>query len=105
MAESEFNTAVVDAELSGRKLRLQAIQISRLMSGETYQGTSYTIRPKNLGGVLRMTSASAASVFVPPATQLAARDNDVVNVLQLGAGRVTFVAGLGVTINTPETLS
>jgi hypothetical protein len=105
MAESEFNNAMVDADLAGRKVRVPVTQIARQMSGETYAGTSYTIRPKNIGGVLRTTSGSVVLIVVPPASQLAASDNDVVNVLQLGAGQVTFVAGLGVTINTPETLS
>lgn len=105
MAESEFNGAMLEAELSGRKVRIQAAQIAKLMSGETYAGTSYSIRPKNIGSVLRTTSASAVSIVVPPASQLPASDNDFVNVLQLGTGQVSFIAGPGVTINTPETLS
>ena len=104
MAENELNAAMLDAELSGHKLRLPATQISKLASGETYAGTSYTIRPKNLGGVLRTTSGSPVAIIVPPSTQMAASDNDVVNILVLGAGQVTVVAGAGVTVNTAETL-
>jgi hypothetical protein len=104
MAESDFNAAVLDADLLGHKVRMPATQIAKLSSGETYSGQSYSLRARNLGGVLRTTSGSAVSIVVPPSSQLVASDNDIVNVLQLGAGQVTFVASAGVTINTAETL-
>lgn len=105
MSESEFNLAMVDADLRGSKIRMPVTQIASSSSGETYAGTSYSLRRKNIGGTLRTTSGSAVSIVVPPSTQLAAAENEFVNVLVLGAGQVTFVAGDGVIINTPETLS
>ena len=104
MAEDEFSAAMFDADLSGHKVRMPATQIAKQTTGETYAGTSYTIKRRNLGGVLRTTSGSAVTVLVPPSTQLDASDNDVVNILVLGAGQVTVVAGAGVTVNTAETL-
>lgn len=54
--------------------------------------------------IVAMNKATAVSVEVPPASSVAFGIGTSVVVAQLGAGQVTVVAGVGVTIRTPETL-
>jgi len=61
----------------------------------TTSGTTYTLALTDADNVVTTTSASAVTVTVPPSVFSA---GDVITVLQLAAGQVTFAQGSGVTI-------
>ncbi|ESY58298.1 MULTISPECIES: hypothetical protein [unclassified Mesorhizobium] len=69
---------------------------------EFFAGTSFTLSPRERW--VRTTSASAVSIVVPPYSAVPFPPGTSRTVLQGGTGQVTFVAGDGVTINSPETL-
>jgi hypothetical protein len=60
-------------------------------------GTTYTLVSGDLNKLVTASNASAITVTVPPSVYSA---NDVINVQQIGAGKVTFVQGSGVTITS-----
>ena len=64
-------------------------------NGQT--GTTYTLVSGDLNKLVTASNASAITVTVPPSVYSA---NDVINVQQTGAGKVTFVQGSGVTITS-----
>jgi len=68
------------------------------------QTGSYTTVLSDAGKVVRVNSATAATVTIPPASSVAYNTGTIIGVRQAGAGQVTVAAGSGVTINTPETL-
>ena len=63
-------------------------------------GTAYTLVLTDSQKRLTMNNASANAVTVPPNSSVAFPINSVLPVFQLGAGRTSFVAGAGVTINS-----
>lgn len=69
---------------------------------EFFAGTSFTLSTRER--FVRTTSSSPVSIVVPPYSSVPFPPGTVRSVLQGGTGQVTFVAGDGVTINTPETL-
>ncbi|TPN45312.1 hypothetical protein FJ976_24060 [Mesorhizobium sp. B1-1-9] len=69
---------------------------------EFVSATSFTLSARERW--IRTTSGSAVSIVVPPFSAVPLPPGTVRTVLQGGVGQVTFVAGDGVTINTPETL-
>lgn len=60
-------------------------------------GTTYTLVAGDVNKLVTASNASAITVTVPPSVYSA---NDVINVQQTGAGKVTFVQGSGVTITS-----
>lgn len=70
---------------------------------EFFSGTTFTLSPRERW--VRTTSSSAVSIIVPPYSSVPFPPGTTRTVLQGGTGQVTFVAGGGVTINSPETLS
>lgn len=60
-------------------------------------GTTYTLVSGDLNKLVTASNAAAITMTVPPSVYSA---NDVVNVQQTGAGKVTFVQGSGVTITS-----
>lgn len=75
---------------------------SEKLTIKTVATTSYTLLATDVSPTyLRFTNAAAIDVTVPPNTFLPGQQ---VHVRQVGTGKVTFVAGAGVTIMTPETL-
>ncbi len=70
----------------------------------TYDGSSRLFRRSDSGCLIQTTSGSAVSLIVPPSSQTTFPIPTRISVAQMGAGQVTFVAGDGVTINSPETL-
>lgn len=66
--------------------------------------TAYNLRLSDSGKLLTTTSASATTITVLPATSVSFNDLAVITWVQMGAGQITFAAGDGVTIRSPETL-
>lgn len=65
---------------------------------------NHTLELSDAGCYLRMNAAGAKAFTVPPNASVAFPTGTVMQLRQVGAGQVTITAGVGVTINTPETL-
>lgn len=77
--------------------------VNRLAEARDIEDTSYELRLRDVGKVLRFTSASAATLTVPAADQvLAFPTGATVEVYAAGAGGVTISAGSGVTIRNND---
>lgn len=68
-------------------------------------GTGYTAALVDNGAIITMTNASANAVTVPPNSGVAFPIGSTLTVIQNGAGTTSFLAGAGVTLNNPSTLS
>jgi hypothetical protein len=71
----------------------------------TTQTVSYTLVLTDAGGFVKLNSASAVNLTVPPNSSVAFPTSTVISGMQYGAGQVTLVAGSGVTIRTSSTLT
>lgn len=63
----------------------------------TFSGATYTLASTDADGAVTSTGASSVTLTVPPSVFVA---GDIVTILQMGAGQVTFAAGSGVTITS-----
>jgi len=69
-------------------------------------GATYTFALTDIGKTVTSSNASAQTYTIPPTASVAWPTNTTLNVVNLGAGTVTFAAGAGVTVtNTAATLS
>ena len=68
------------------------------------QTASYTLVLADGGKAVEVTSASATNVTVPPNSSVAFPVGTVIEVTQVGAGKVNIVQGAGVTINNAGSL-
>lgn len=68
-------------------------------------GTSYTAVLGDAGYLVTMNNASANTFTVPPNSSVAYPIDTFMYVAQIGAGATTIVAGSGVTINAPSSLT
>ena len=68
------------------------------------QAGSYTLALVDSQAYVRMTSATGVNLTVPPNSTVAFPVGTVIQVRQAGAGKVTVVAGGGVSVLTAETL-
>lgn len=69
------------------------------------QAANYTLALADAGTVVEGTKATAQTVTVPPNASVAFPVGAVIEVVQIGAGQVTIVAGSGVTLRTAATLT
>jgi hypothetical protein len=70
------------------------------------KSATYTLTTDDaMGFPVEMNSASAVSITVPPNAQPGFQKGAVVTVTQTGTGQITFVAGAGVTLRTPRSLT
>jgi hypothetical protein len=63
-------------------------------------GTSYTFVLTDDGKLVTASNASAQTYTIPPASSVAYNTGSQLNIVQKGAGQVTFAAGSGVTIRS-----
>jgi hypothetical protein len=63
-------------------------------------GTTYTFVLADNGKVVTASNASAITVTIPPASSVAYATGAQLNIIQKGAGQVTFAQGSGVTIRS-----
>jgi hypothetical protein len=69
-------------------------------------GTSYTFALTDIGKTVTASNASASTYTIPPQASVVWPTNATLDVVNLGAGVVTFAAGAGVTVtNATATLS
>lgn len=71
----------------------------RILLINSQTGTSYTLVLSDSGKLIEMNNASANTVTVPPNSSVAFSTGTQINLLQVGSGQTTIVAGSGVTIN------
>lgn len=71
---------------------------------EAFSTEAFTLSPYQAFRYLTTTSDNPVSITVPPDADVDVPIGAAISVEQGGAGQVTFVAGSGVTIRTPETL-
>lgn len=63
-------------------------------------GTTYTFVLADDGKLVTASNASAQTYTIPPASSVAYNAGSQLNIIQKGAGQVTFAAGSGVTIRS-----
>jgi len=63
-------------------------------------GTTYTFVLTDDGKLVTASNASAQTYTIPPASSVAYNAGSQLNIVQKGAGQVTFAAGSGVTIRS-----
>lgn len=66
-------------------------------SFSTTSGTTYTLAATDADGAVTSTGGSAVTITLPSSVFVA---GDIITILQLGAGQVTFAQGSGVTIQS-----
>jgi hypothetical protein len=95
----EDHNAISDA-LSALESQVTTLQTQMAGSviGSSVQSGSYVLSVSDLGTVVEVNSAGAATVTVPPSTAGAFPLGAVLWVAALGVGVVTIVAGGGVTV-------
>lgn len=71
----------------------------------TTQTTPYTLQLSDNLGFINMNCASSCAATVPPNSSVAYPLGAEITILWGGAGAASFVAGAGVTINSPSTLT
>jgi hypothetical protein len=102
---AEFNTAISDADvasLAGTETltnkTLTDAKINLAINAQT--GTTYTFVLTDNGKFVTASNASAITVTIPPASSVAYATGAQINIIQKGAGQVTFAQGSGVTIRS-----
>lgn len=75
---------------------LTSPQINLTFNAQT--GTTYTFALSDNGQMISANNASAQTYTIPPNSSVAFPDGTQINVIQTGAGQVTFAQGSGVTI-------
>jgi hypothetical protein len=69
-------------------------------------GTTYTFALSDIGKTVTASNAGASTYTIPPTASVTWPSNTTLDVVNLGAGVVTFAAGAGVTVtNTAATLA
>jgi hypothetical protein len=77
---------------------LTSPKINLGINGQT--GTTYTFVLDDAGKFITASNASAITVTIPPSGDVAYPVGTQLNIIQKGAGQVTFAQGSGVTINS-----
>lgn len=73
-----------------------------IRSNNAQTGTSFTFALTDSGNVCTFNNVAAVSVTVPPNSSVPFDIGAQIDCAQLGAGKVTFVAGSGVTIRSVD---
>jgi hypothetical protein len=68
-------------------------------------GTGYTFTLADAGKLKRFDNASAIAATIPPNSSVAFLIGTVIEIAQTNTGQLTVVAGAGVTVNGPTTLT
>jgi len=74
-------------------------QISSIATINTQTGTAYTLVLTDAGVILQTNNGSANTVTIPPTSSVALPVGTNLDIVQIGAGTTTVVAGSGVTAN------
>lgn len=94
------NALAAKASLTGAETltnkTLTAPKVNLTFNAQT--GTTYTFVLADNGQMVTANNASAQTYTIPPNSDVAFPDGTQINIIQIGAGQVTFAQGSGVTI-------
>lgn len=96
--------ALIEATVNGRKVLFAARDLVGSGTIAAIEEADYSVSRRDVNSLIKVTSGSGVVVKVRPASQSPVPEGVRISFAQMGAGQITFVAGDGVTINTPETL-
>ena len=91
------DSAVQPADLSSAIAGLSGVAVNA-------QTANYTLVLADASKAVEVTSASSTTVTVPPNSSVAFPVGTIIEVVRLGTGSVTLLAGSGVTLNTASSL-
>jgi hypothetical protein len=97
-------TTEIAADAVGASELIENIQIEGYRPIVTQAGTSITLALTDADSYIRTTNGSAVTITVPPNSSVAFNIGTEIDVIQAGAGQVTFAAGGGVTVNSAASL-
>lgn len=103
-APAEFFDQVEEA-LDTQDDRIVAVEAGQVVVTAATKTASYTLALSDAGKSIEMDLAAAGNVTVPPNSSVAFPVGTVLEVVRTGTGQVTFVAGTGVTLRTPSSLT
>ena len=87
------------ASASNIELSADGTVINNVVINEE-SGTTYTLALSDNGKLVKLTSASATTVTVPPNSSVNFPVGAIIAIVQYGAGTVTIEGGSGVTVNS-----
>lgn len=96
--------ALIEARINGRKVDFSVRDLVGSGTIAAIEEADYSVSRRDVNSLIKITSGSGVVVKVRPASQSPISSGCRISFAQMGAGQITFVAGDGVTINTPETL-
>jgi len=96
--ESNFATKTGTETISNKTLDESNQTVGSPLNAQT--GTTYTFVLTDAGKICTFANASAVTVTVPPNSSVAFPVGTRIDCAALGAGKVSFAAGSGVTINS-----
>ena len=91
----------LEAGIESMDDRVTALEDSVSVIATTLSTTAYTLVLADAGKLIEMNSGSALTVTVPPNSSVAFPVGTVIEVSRIGAGSVSLVAGVGVTLRIP----
>jgi len=99
ITSSDLAAAVV-ASLGRADTAMQAADIAAAQYAViNAQTVSYTLALTDVSKSVEVNSATVVNVTVPPNSSVAFPVGTMIEVVQIGAGQITIVAGAGVTVN------
>ena len=91
----------MEAGIESMDDRVTALEDETSAVSSSTKTASYTLALADANSVVEMNSNSGTNVTIPPNSSVAFPVGTTVEVVQLGTGTVTLVAGSGVTLRTP----
>jgi len=86
-------------------LEFEAPAAATVVEANVQAVSAYTLVLADAGKAVEMNVPTANDLTVPPNSSVAFPVGTIIEVLQVGAGQTTIVAGAGVTLRTPSTLN
>jgi hypothetical protein len=100
---NEFRDGQAPGSITPQDERDEIVSLANLF--QTTQTVSYTLTLDDQNSLIDMNSASAVNLTVPPNSSVAFPIGTMIEACQYGAGQVTIVAGAGVTLRNPSSLT
>jgi hypothetical protein len=101
LRDTIVGSAALASDVQGQLAQIAALP---LLTTTVQAGTAYTLALADASVVIETTSASAVAITVPPNSSVAFTIGTTIELLQYGAGALTVVAGVGVTIRSADGL-
>jgi hypothetical protein len=89
----------VDTEEYTAEDKLAVASINKKVGGIVTKSASFTLELAEAGAYIRSTSATGITGTVPPTSSVAFEEGTIITFRQTAAGKITAMAGVGVTLN------